>query len=98
MMTDEEQLLLNNLKLNLQQFFKEFANIENEKKELEKSVLNLRHDIEILKSENAEISRRNEQLRLATHFLSGVDENREAKQKINRLIREIDKCIALLNK
>ena len=97
-MTDEEQLLLNNLKLNVQHFFKEFARIENEKKELERSVLNLKHEIEILQSEKTEISRKNEQLRLATHILSGVDENREAKQKINRLIREIDKCIALLNK
>ena len=45
-MTDEEQLLLNNLKLNVQQFFGEFARIENEKKELEKNVLNLKHEIE----------------------------------------------------
>jgi predicted RNase H-like nuclease (RuvC/YqgF family) len=97
-MTDEEQLLLNNLKLNVQQFFGEFARVENEKKELEKNVLNLKHEIELLKNEKTEISRRNEQLKLATHLLSGVDENREAKQKINKLIREIDKCIALLNK
>jgi chromosome segregation ATPase len=97
-MTDEEQLLLNSLKLNVQQFFEEFARVENEKKELEKSVLNLKHEINLLQEEKTEISHRNEQLRLATHLLSGVDENREAKQKINRLIREIDKCIALLNK
>lgn len=97
-MTDEEQLLLNSLKLNVQQFFEEFARVENEKKELEKNVLNLKHEIELLQGEKTEISRRNEQLRLAAHLLSGVDENREAKQKINKLIREIDKCIALLNK
>lgn len=97
-MTDEELLLLNNLKLNVQRFFKEFAKIENEKKELGKNVLNLKHEIEKLQNEKSEISHKNEQLRLATHILSGVDENREAKQKINRLIREIDKCIALLNK
>ncbi len=97
-MTDEEQLLLNSLKINVQQFFEEFAKVENEKKELENSVLNLKHEIELLQNEKTEISRKNEQLRLATHLLSGVDENREAKQKINRLIREIDKCIALLNK
>lgn len=97
-MTEEELLLLNNLKLNVQRFFKEFAKIENEKKELVKNVLNLKHEIEKLQNEKSEISHKNEQLRLATHILSGVDENREAKQKINRLIREIDKCIALLNK
>jgi len=97
-MTDEEQNLLNNLKINVQQFFNEFAVIENEKILLEKNVLNLKHEIELLKKEKSEIIRKNEQLRLATHILSGVDENREAKQKINKLVREIDKCIALLNK
>lgn len=97
-MTDEEQNLLSNLKINVQQFFEEFASVENEKKVLENNVLNLKHEIELLQNEKSEISRRNEQLRLATHLLSGVDENREAKQKINKLVREIDKCIALLNK
>ena len=97
-MTEEEQILLKDLKKNVQQFFNEFANVENEKRVLEKNVLNLKHEIELLKQEKSELSRKNEQLRLATHLLSGVDENREAKQKINKLVREIDKCIALLNK
>jgi len=97
-MTDEEQILLNNLKINVQQFFYEFASVENEKIMLEKSVLSLKYEIELLQKEKSEISHKNEQLRLATHLLSGVDENREAKHKINKLVREIDKCIALLNK
>ena len=97
-MTDEEQILLNNLKINVQQVFYEFASLEDEKILLEKRLLNLKHEIELLQKEKAEISQKNEQLRLATHLLSGVDENREAKQKINKLVREIDKCIALLNK
>lgn len=97
-MTEEEQNLLKDLKINVQQFFNEFANVENEKLVLEKNVLNLKHEIELLKKEKAELGQKIEQLRLATHILSGVDENREAKQKINKLVREIDKCIALLNK
>ncbi|TNF45509.1 MAG: hypothetical protein EP310_01475 [Bacteroidetes bacterium] len=97
-MTEEEQILLNNLKVNVQQFFEAFAVAEDEKKMLEKNVLNLKHEIELLKKEKQELNQKIEQLRLATHILSGVDENREAKQKINKLIREIDKCIALLNK
>jgi hypothetical protein len=97
-MTDEELLLLNNLKINVRQFFIEFENVENEKKTLEQNILGLKHEIELLKQEKSEISKKNEQLRLATHLLSGVDENGEAKQKINKLVREIDKCIALLNK
>jgi phage shock protein A len=97
-MTEEEQNLLKDLKINVQQFFNEFANVENEKLVLEKNVLNLKYEIELLKKEKAELGQKIEQLRLATHILSGVDENREAKKKINKLVREIDKCIALLNK
>ena len=97
-MTEEEQNLLINLKNNVQQFFVEFENVENEKKGLENDVLDLKQQIELLKKEKSELSHKIEQLRLATHLLSGVDENREAKQKINKLVREIDKCIALLNK
>lgn len=97
-MTEEELLLLNNLKINVRQFLIEFENIENEKKALEQNILDLKNEIELLKQEKSELSQKNEQLRLATHLLSGVDENREAKQKINKLVRDIDKCIALLNK
>ncbi len=97
-MTDEEQLLLNNLKINVEQIFSGFASVENEKRMLEEKVLTLKNEIELLKKELAENSKKNEQLRLAAHLLSGVDENREARQKLNKLIREIDKCIALLNK
>jgi hypothetical protein len=96
-MTEEDNLLLNDLKANTQQLFQEYGNLENKIKLLENKVLDLESDIKLLEKDKLEISQKNEQLKIATHLLSGVDENREAKQKINRLIREIDKCIALLN-
>jgi phage shock protein A len=97
-MTEEENNLLINLKDNVQQFFTDFERIENDKKLLENNVLELKQEIKLLEKEKSDLSHKIEQLRLATHLLSGVDENREAKQKINKLVREIDKCIALLNK
>ena len=97
-MTKEDNLLLNDLKANTQRLFQEFNNLENEIKLLENKVLGLKTDIESLEKDKLELSQKNEQLKIATHLLSGVDENREAKQKINKLVREIDKCIALLNK
>ena len=97
-MTEEDNLLLNDLKANTQQLFQEFRKLENETKLLENKVLDLKSEIELLEKDKLELSQKNEQLKIATHLLSGVDENREAKQKINRLVREIDKCIALLNR
>lgn len=97
-MTDDDHLLLNDLKANIQQFFNEFNKLETEKNQLENKVISLKNEIESLELEKSDLSHKNEQMKIATHILSGSDENREAKQKINRLIREIDKCIALLNK
>lgn len=97
-MTEEDYLLLNDLKTNTQQLFKGFNVLENEKKLLEEKILNLKKEIEILEQEKSELSRRNEQLKVATQLLSQNEERQEAKQKINFLVREIDKCIALLNK
>ena len=97
-MTEEDNLLLTNLKANTQQLFHEFNNLENEVKSLENKVLDLKTDIELLEKDKLELSQRNEQMKIATILLSGVDENGEAKQKINKLVREIDRCIALLNK
>jgi hypothetical protein len=97
-MTEEDNLLLNDLKANTKQLFQEFRTLENDAKLLENKVLDLKSEIDLLEKDKLELSQKNEQLKIATHLLSGVDENREAKQKINKLVREIDKCIALLNK
>ncbi|MEZ5106884.1 MAG: hypothetical protein R2757_20435 [Draconibacterium sp.] len=97
-MTEEERLFLVDLKANTQQLVKKYNELENEKIQLEKKVGVLNLEIEELNQEKFELNQKIEQLKIASNILSGVDENREAKQKINRLIREIDKCIALLNK
>ena len=97
-MTEEERLFLIDLKSNTQKLFHEITEMESEKEQLEKDVIALNREIETQKQENSELSQKIEQLKLATQLLSGVDENKEARQKLNKLIREIDKCIALLNK
>ena len=97
-MTEEDILLLNNLKANTQQLFQQFKRLEEEIKRLNDKVLSLKLEIKKLEEEKSEMSRKNEQMKIATVLLSSVDENRVAKQKINKLVREIDKCIALLNR
>jgi uncharacterized protein YdcH (DUF465 family) len=97
-MTEEDNLLLNDLKANTKQLFQQFNQLEEEITTLENKVLSLKSEIELLEKDKLEMSQKNEQLKIATVLLSGVDENRVAKQKINKLVREIDKCVALLNK
>ena len=46
----------------------------------------------------AELEAQNQKLKLAKSFLAESEDPHDAKIKINRIVREIDKCIALLNK
>ncbi len=45
-----------------------------------------------------QLERKAETLMVAKSFAAGSDDAHDAKLKINRIVREIDKCIALLNR
>jgi chaperonin cofactor prefoldin len=96
-MTEEDRLLLNDLKSNVQQLFGKFRQLETENSNLHEEIIKLRERIGEMEKEKSELSRKNEQLLIANGLLSGDTEKSEVRQKINSLIREIDKCIALLN-
>jgi hypothetical protein len=44
------------------------------------------------------LEEKNKILKLSTSIQSEQGDNKAARKKINELVREIDKCIALLNK
>jgi predicted nuclease with TOPRIM domain len=46
----------------------------------------------------AELEQQNQKLKLAKSFLAESDDVHDARIKINKIVREIDKCIALLNR
>jgi hypothetical protein len=48
--------------------------------------------------QNEELVKKQEDLKFAKSLLGADEDPHEAKVKINRIVREIDKCIALLNK
>jgi hypothetical protein len=65
------------------------------KKEIE--ILNT--ELNIKKEQLIEIEKKYNDLKLAQAFSSPIsDGNKEAKQKVNKIIREIDSCITLLKK
>ena len=97
-MTEEERILLNELKESTEKLFRAFQNLEAEKKRLEGELVLQKEKMNQLRKENDDLNRENEKLELANRILSGDDENNEAGKKLNKIIREIDKCIALLNR
>lgn len=97
-MTDEDRLLLNELRANVQRLFQEFENLNAEKQALEGRVSVLTQEIVRLEQKNTDLSQKIEKMKIANRILAGNDKEGEAKKRINILVREIDKCIALLNK
>lgn len=67
--------------------------IESQKEEMQY----LKEELQSLKSENRELQERLKNSKLASAMKSG-ERNEEAEAKINRLLREVDSCIALLNR
>jgi predicted nucleic acid-binding Zn-ribbon protein len=51
-----------------------------------------------LKVKYQELKKENERLRLAKTIVGKVSDKAEMKYKVNEMVREIDKCIALLNR
>ncbi len=97
-MTEEESILLNELKASTEKLFRAFQNLEAENKRLEGELVLQKDKVNQLRKENDDLNRENEKLELANRILSGDDENNEGSKRLNKIIREIDKCIALLNR
>jgi chromosome segregation ATPase len=96
-MTEKDQHLIDELKVNIRRLIN---SLDNSKSEL----LTVREEYKIiekrflsLSEENEELKKRYENLKVAKVLAEGDPENQAAKQKITKLIREVDKCIALLN-
>jgi len=65
--------------------------------QLQKENENLKKELEQRESEIASFEERYTNIKLAKS-LASTESPHDAKIKINRIVREIDKCIALLNK
>ena len=86
----------------LRNSLKRIINLYEAKKEenrlLQKKNDELRMQIESLELQKKDLQTNNNNTNLANAFIAGSGSNHDAKIKVNRIVREIDKCIALLNK
>lgn len=97
-MTEQDQLLIDELKQNIRRLI---DNLEKTKYELEQArdeYKGLEFQFDEYRNEHKALLKRYENLKVAKALADGDPDNQAAKLKINRIIREVDKCIALLNK
>ena len=70
---------------------------EEERTRLQKEKVHLSEQIKLKTVAFEELERRYDTLKLAKSILGSDGNSHDAKIRVNRIVREIDKCIALLN-
>ena len=96
-MTEEQQKILTNFETRVRQLMLLCDSLKRENTELEKA-LEIK-DEALRKSEELvrDLNSRYDNLKVATMISFGKTDIKGAKQKLSVLVREIDKCIALIN-
>ncbi len=69
-----------------------------ENRELNSKLQTLSEEQNLYKKEKEELEQKVQKLQMAGAFLKTSEDTREAKQRIGKLIREIDKCLTMLNR
>lgn len=96
-MTEQDQYLIDEFKTRLRLLIRRQNDLKEEKKQLLGQLESLQNELAEVRKENELMVRKFEDLKLAKVFSASDDEKQHAKQKINMIVREIDKCIAQLN-
>ncbi len=97
-MADEQKQVAVSLKQKVSKVILLYSNLQKENEKLQQQQNEYK---ETLKNKEVEIEflkNKYNKLKLAKSILATSGEPHDAKIKINRIVREIDKCIALLNR
>ena len=97
-MTERETLLLREFKEKLDQIIGLHQKMKAECLLLKEEKKRLNEQLNILTISNQDLTKKIEDLKFAKTLAGTNEDSHDAKIKINRLVREIDKCISLLNK
>lgn len=97
-MTERETLLLRDFKVKLDKLIGLHQKMKAERQLHIEEKKRLNEQINLLTISNQDLNKKFEDLKFAKSLVGGNEDSHEAKIKINRLVREIDKCISLLNK
>ncbi len=87
--------MLENLKSDIVRLIALYEGECKRAEELEAKLSESRAEVEACRQQIAELNRQIDNQRLSSAF-SATENNAEAKQRLDRLIARIDKCIALL--
>lgn len=91
--------LVVNIESKVTQIISLYNSLKKEKEEILKENKTLKSEVEVRDKDIKRLEEKIKLLRITKSVSTqDVEKNKESRQKINEYVREIDKCIALLNK
>ena len=91
-----EELALLNKKL--EELFERYDDLRTKNRELKNENDTLKRYIEEREIKIRDLEKRYERIKISGALMGEGEGGAEAKKKINELVREIDRCVALLNR
>lgn len=96
-MDGDQNQLVNQLSEKIKAIVSMLEKSEEERDRLQVEKNRLSEQVKLKTIAFEELERKSETLKLAKAILGSGENSHDAKIKVNRIMREIDKCIALLN-
>lgn len=96
-MSNESQIVVNRLKGHIETIISSYEVAVYENRELKEKLAEAQKEIENNKKLIKDLGEKLEILQLTNAFKASSQDVKEAKQRIAKIVREIDKCISLLN-
>jgi len=93
-----ENAVLNSIKKKVHTLMSNNSSLREQNIQLEAKVFELKNTLNQQKAEIENFNDKVKMLKMAKSLGGDSEKNTEMKLKINELVREIDKCISLLNK
>lgn len=97
-MKSEHIDLIGTLRTRIKKIIDLYEKERDEKKDILEQNKELLSRIEAKEKEINELEQKYNTLKISKSILAGSESDNEARLKVNRIVREIDKCIALLNR
>ncbi len=94
----KEFVEIENLKAKIVDIISIYEDLKKTNTLLEEDNSNLTKKIQLKDYEISELQQKYETLKIAKTLTSSSKDSHDAKIKINKIVREIDKCVGLLNK
>ncbi len=88
--------MLENIKNNIERLIAAYESVKYENGTLKDELEQSRTQIEDCRKQIIELERQIDNLKLTSAFLGDSGSNTEAKSKVEKMIKEIDKCISLM--